>query len=281
MIAIIVAAMSPVRICIEISQDFRRKTHPILTNAGDGSNLQGPAFGGDAAYAVIISTEMTGNGNGTGGNCAQYEDVRHDMVARQIRGRGIHSPRVIAAMEAVPRHMFVPEAVVMKAYADEALPSGQGQTISQPYVVAASADALDLQGHERVLEVGAGTGYQAAVLSLLAREVIALETIHSLAESARGRLTRLGYSNVRVEVGDGSQGFSESAPFDAILVSAAAPSVPQPLIEQLAAGGRLVIPVGNSDHQKLTKIVKSDGHTTTKELFPCRYVPLVGRYGRQ
>jgi protein-L-isoaspartate(D-aspartate) O-methyltransferase len=222
---------------------------------------------------------MNGQGDRTSYNCGKYEDIRHDMVARQIRGRGIHSPRVLAAMESVPRHLFVPADLIGRAYADEALPCSDGQTISQPYIVAASTDALELGADERVLEVGAGTGYQAAVLSLLAREVIALEAIPALAESARERLARLGYSDVRVETGDGSQGFLESAPFDAILVSAAAPEVPRPLLDQLAEGGRLVIPVGKADHQQLLKIVKSEGRIFEQKLFACRYVPLIGRYG--
>ncbi|HTA52381.1 MAG TPA: protein-L-isoaspartate(D-aspartate) O-methyltransferase [Candidatus Acidoferrum sp.] len=228
---------------------------------------------------MLISAQMNPNGDRASHHRAKYEDIRHDMVARQIYDRGIRSPRVLAAMESVPRHLFVPPDLIGNAYADEALPSSDGQSISQPYIVAASTDALELQGHERVLEVGAGTGYQAAVVSLLAREVVGLEAIPALAESARERLARLGYPNVRVEVGDGSQGFSESAPFDAILVSAAAPSVPQPLVDQLAEGGRLVIPVGKPDHQQLLKIVKSEGRVFEKELFACRYVPLVGRYG--
>ena len=201
------------------------------------------------------------------------------MVARQLRERGIRSERVLGAMETVPRHLFVPSERVPEAYSDEAMPVGEGQTISQPYVVAASAEALALEGRERVLEVGAGTGYQAAVLSLLAREVIAVETIPSLTESARERLTRLGYSNVRVEQGDGSEGLAGEAPFDAILVSAAAPAVPQPLIDQLAEGGRLVIPVGLTDRQQLLRIVKEGNRTTEQKLFPCRFVPLVGRFG--
>jgi protein-L-isoaspartate(D-aspartate) O-methyltransferase len=201
------------------------------------------------------------------------------MVARQLRERGIRSERVLGAMETVPRHLFVPSERVPEAYSDEALPVGEGQTISQPYVVAASAEALALEGRERVLEVGAGTGYQAAVLSLLAREVIAVETIPSLTESARERLTRLGYSNVRVEQGDGSEGLAGEAPFHAILVSAAAPAVPQPLIDQLAEGGRLVIPVGLTDRQQLLRIVKEGNRTTEQKLFPCRFVPLVGRFG--
>jgi protein-L-isoaspartate(D-aspartate) O-methyltransferase len=228
---------------------------------------------------VLISAQMNGNDDRSSHNRAKYEDIRHDMVARQIYDRGIRSPRVLAAVESIPRHLFVPPDLIGRAYADEALPSSNGQSISQPYIVAASTDALELQGHERVLEVGAGTGYQAAVISLLSREVTALEAIPALAESARERLKRLGYRNVRVEIGDGSQGFSESAPFDAILVSAAAPSVPQPLLDQLAEGGRLVIPVGKADHQQLLKIVKSEGRIFEQELFACRYVPLVGRYG--
>jgi protein-L-isoaspartate(D-aspartate) O-methyltransferase len=226
---------------------------------------------------VIISAQMNGNGNFS--DSAKFEGLRRDMVARQIRERGVKSPRVLAAMEAVPRHLFVPPALVAQAYADEALPVGEGQTISQPYVVAASIDALALEGPERVLEVGAGTGYQAAVLSLIAREVIALEAIPALAESARERLARLGYRRARVEAGDGSLGRPEAAPFDAILVAAAAPAVPQPLLDQLAEGGRLVIPVGAAECQQLLRIVKSGGRTTEQELFACRFVPLVGVHG--
>ncbi len=222
---------------------------------------------------------MNGNGYLLPGDGANFEVARRDMVARQIRERGVRSARVLAAMESVPRHLFVPPERVSDAYADEALPVGEGQTISQPYVVAAGVEALSLEGRERVLEVGAGTGYQAAVLSLLAREVIALEAIPALASSARERLARLGYANVRVEEGDGSQGFAAGAPFDAILVAAAAPAVPQPLVDQLVEGGRLVIPVGIADHQRLLRIVKERGRTIEQELFACRFVPLVGRYG--
>ncbi|MDR3722814.1 MAG: protein-L-isoaspartate(D-aspartate) O-methyltransferase [Candidatus Acidoferrales bacterium] len=228
---------------------------------------------------VIISARMNGNGNRILGDGANFELARRDMVARQICERGVRSARVLAAMESVPRHLFVPPERVSDAYADEALAIGKGQTISQPYVVAASVEALSLEGHERVLEIGAGTGYQAAVLSLLAREVIALEVIPALAASARERLARLGYANVRVEKGDGSQGFAGCAPLDAILVAAAAPAVPQPLVDQLVEGGRLVIPVGVADHQQLIRIVKERGRTIEQELFACRFVPLVGRYG--
>jgi protein-L-isoaspartate(D-aspartate) O-methyltransferase len=222
---------------------------------------------------------MNGKCNRIPGDGANFELARRDMVARQICERGVRSARVLAAMESVPRHLFVPPELVSDAYADEALPIGKGQTISQPYVVAAGAEALSLQGHERVLEVGAGTGYQAAMLSLLAREVISIEAIPALAASARDRLARLGYANARIEEGDGSQGFAGGAPFDAILVAAAAPAVPQPLVDQLVEGGRLVIPVGVADHQQLIRIVKERGRTIEQELFACRFVPLVGRYG--
>lgn len=219
---------------------------------------------------------MKGNGTYSRGD---FEDERRDMVARQIRERGIQSARVLAAMEVVPRHLFVPRERVSDAYADEALPIGAGQTISQPFMVAAIAEALSLEGQERVLEVGAGSGYLAAVVSLLAREVIAVETIPELAASARERLARLGYANVRVEEGDGSEGWPTGAPFDAIVVSAASPNVPLPLVAQLAEGGRLVIPVGRAEHQKLLRIVKREGKTIEQSLYDCRFVPLVGRYG--
>ncbi|MGC2333125.1 MAG: protein-L-isoaspartate(D-aspartate) O-methyltransferase [Candidatus Acidiferrales bacterium] len=210
-----------------------------------------------------------------------FEAERRDMVARQIRDRGIRSERVLAAMEAVPRHLFVPAEWTRGAYADEPLPIGQGQTISQPFMVAAMAEALSLAGHERVLEVGCGSGYQAAVLSRLSREVIAVERQPGLAASARERLGRLGYANVIVEDGDGSVGWPASAPYDAILVTAAAPEVPRPLIDQLAEGGRLVIPVGGSKHQELLRIVKRGDRTIENSLCSCRFVPLLGRYGWQ
>jgi protein-L-isoaspartate(D-aspartate) O-methyltransferase len=220
------------------------------------------------------------------GDCARdtnsyFENARREMVARQIRDRGIRSERVLAAMQSVPRHLFVPQEHVFAAYSDEPLPIGEGQTISQPFMVAAMADALSLLGSERVLEIGAGSGYQAAVLSLLAGEVMAIEAQPLLADCARERLERLGYQNVRIEQGDGSLGWPSAAPYDAILVTAAAPAVPPPLIGQLAEGGRLVIPVGASEHQELLRIVKREGETSEESLYPCRFVPLVGRYGWQ
>ncbi|HKV04668.1 MAG TPA: protein-L-isoaspartate(D-aspartate) O-methyltransferase [Candidatus Acidoferrales bacterium] len=222
---------------------------------------------------------MNGNGNHASVAGAGFEAARREMAARQIRDRGVRSERVLAAMESVPRHLFVPPAQVPRAYADEALPIGEGQTISQPYIVAAMADALALEGHERVLEVGAGSGYLAAVLSLLAREIIAVEAVPALAVSARERLARLGYANVLVEQGDGSEGWPAGAPFDAIVVSAAAPRIPQPLIAQLTQGGRLVVPVGMTEQQQLLRVVSSNGGTAEQSLVACRFVPLVGRYG--
>jgi protein-L-isoaspartate(D-aspartate) O-methyltransferase len=222
---------------------------------------------------------MSGNGTPNPIASADFTAVRRNMVARQIRDRGIRSTRVLAAMETVPRHLFVSSDCISDAYADEALPIGARQTISQPFMVAAMAEMLSLDGHERVLEVGAGSGYQAAVLSLLAREVIAVEAIPALAASARERLARLGYTNARIEEGDGSEGWPAAAPFDAIVVSAASPGVPLPLTSQLAEGGRLVIPVGGSEHQELLRIVKRDGRTFEKSVYACRFVPLVGRFG--
>jgi protein-L-isoaspartate(D-aspartate) O-methyltransferase len=210
---------------------------------------------------------------------SDFESARRSMVTRQIRERGIQSARVLAAMESVPRHLFVPPDQIASAYTDEPLPIGEGQTISQPFMVAAMAEALGLEGEERVLEVGAGSGYQAAVLSLLAREVVAVEAQPSLANSARERMARLGYRNVRIEQGDGSLGWPAAAPYGAILVTAAAPSVPPPLVEQLGNGGRLVVPVGRSEQQELLRITKRDGETSQESLYACRFVPLVGRYG--
>lgn len=222
---------------------------------------------------------MTGNTNSLLNETTHFEAQRREMVALQIRDRGVRSERVLAAMSAVPRHEFVPANQTAAAYSDQALPIGEGQTISQPYVVAAMTQALSLTGSERVLEIGGGSGYQAAVLSLLAREVIAIEFVPQLADAARERLARLGYANVRVEQGDGSLGWPPGAPYDAILVAAAAPDIPAPLVAQLAQGGRLVIPVGRADEQNLLCAVKRGDQIMRESLFACRFVPLRGRYG--
>ncbi len=216
---------------------------------------------------------------GSNADSEAFQSARRDMVDRQLRKRDIRSPRVLEAMSSVPRHLFVPPEHMGDAYTDSPLPIGAGQTISQPYMVAAMAEALLLEGSERVLEIGAGSGYQAAVLSQLAREVIAVESQPLLADAARIRLAKVGYKNVRVETGDGSQGWRPDAPYDAILVTAGAPVIPPPLLEQLAEGGRLVIPVGPAKQQELLRILKREGRTTQESLIACRFVPLLGLFG--
>ena len=215
------------------------------------------------------------------GDTAELEAARLEMVARQIRDRGIRDERVLNAMRTVPRHLFVPTELVSRAYSDEPLPIGDGQTISQPFMVAAMAEALSLEGHECVLEIGGGSGYQAAVLSQLAREVIAIEARPALAIAAAARIDRLGYRNVDLKTGDGSGGWPPCAPYEAILVTAAAPAVPEPLLDQLGEGGRLVIPVGYDEHQELLRLVKKDGRISRQSLYACRFVPLVGEYGQR
>ena len=210
---------------------------------------------------------------------ADWELQRREMVERQLRKRGIRDERVLAAMVSVPRHEFIPAELASEAYGDRPLPIGQGQTISQPFMVAAMAVALELSGGERVLEIGAGSGYQAAVLSLLAREVHTVEIHEELAVASRERLRRLGYANVEVHVGDGTLGWPDEAPFEAIIVTAAAPDVPPPLATQLAEGGRLIIPVGTSDEQRLLRVEKHDDELSTRSLYHCRFVPLIGKFG--
>jgi protein-L-isoaspartate(D-aspartate) O-methyltransferase len=208
-----------------------------------------------------------------------YEEARCAMVETQLRRRGITEARLLAAMGAVPRHEFVPPDARNRAYEDAPLPIGEGQTISQPYIVAAMTMALRLSGSERVLEIGTGCGYQAAILASLGREVFTVECRAELATSAAERLARLGYANVHVHCGDGTLGLPEFAPFDAILVAAAAPAPPAPLIAQLADGGRMVIPVGSVENQELQLIARLDDKTNIIMLEPCRFVPLVGAHG--
>ena len=201
------------------------------------------------------------------------------MVETQIRKRGVADERVLRAMNSVPRHEFVPAFWIDRAYADEPLLIGHGQTISQPYIVAAMVASLTLTGSEKVLEIGAGCGYQAAVVSLLAKEVHTVEILPELAQSAAERLTRLGYGNVYVHRSDGTLGWKEDSPYDAILVAAAAPAVPEPLLQQLSEGGCLIAPVGEEDKQELQLITRRDGQLRFQPGGPCRFVPLVGQYG--
>jgi protein-L-isoaspartate(D-aspartate) O-methyltransferase len=204
---------------------------------------------------------------------------RQTMVERQLRARDISDERVLEAMERVPRELFVPDDERRRAYADAALPIGHGQTISQPYMVARIAEALTVRPAERVLDVGTGSGYQAAVLAELGAEVVTIERIPELAESARASLAAAGYPQVDVRVGDGTLGIPELAPFDAIAVAAAAPAFPQTLYEQLRPRGRLVVPVGGERVQRLEVIVRSPEGPAVVHSVPCRFVPLVGQEG--
>ncbi|RKY63765.1 MAG: protein-L-isoaspartate O-methyltransferase [Candidatus Latescibacterota bacterium] len=209
-----------------------------------------------------------------------YARARERMVEEQIEARGIKDSLVLAAMRKVPRHLFVPERYRSEAYADHPLPIGYGQTISQPYIVAYMTEALRLKGGEKVLEIGTGSGYQAAVLAEIADSVFTIEIIPELAESARERLRRLGYKNIFVLCGDGYRGWPEHAPFDAIIVTAAPDHIPGPLVEQLKVGGRMVIPVG-SVYQELFLVVKTERGVEKRPLLPVRFVPMTGEAQRR
>jgi protein-L-isoaspartate(D-aspartate) O-methyltransferase len=203
------------------------------------------------------------------------------MALKQLAERGIHDTRVLSAMGRLPRERFVPPDVQRLAYEDCALPIAENQTISQPYMVAIMTEALRLQGPERVLEVGAGSGYQAGVLGMLARQVVTIERHPLLAERARALLQELGFQNVQVVIGDGSRGWPALAPYDAILVTAGAPALPETLIGQLAPAGRLVIPVGAAKQQMLMRVTNQDGRIQREEIMPCVFVPLIGAHGWQ
>jgi protein-L-isoaspartate(D-aspartate) O-methyltransferase len=210
---------------------------------------------------------------------ARLRAALHAMIETQIERRGVRDARVLAALRAVPRHAFVPADLRAQAYDDAPLPIGAGQTISQPYMVAAMTAALQLTENERVLEVGAGCGYQAAVLSKLGREVVTLEYRAELAAATAKRLAEMRYDNIHVHCGDGTLGLPEMAPFDAILVAAGAPAPPPPLLAQLAEGGRMVIPVGTLESQELQLIERKRDMFHTTVLDNCRFVPLIGAHG--
>jgi protein-L-isoaspartate(D-aspartate) O-methyltransferase len=204
-----------------------------------------------------------------------FTRARELMVEQQIETRGVRDARTLAAMRKVPRHLFVPPAMAGQAYDDHPLPIGHGQTISQPYIVAFMTEALGLEGGETVLEVGTGSGYQAAVLAEIAAHVYSIEIVAALANEARSRLAELGYRNVKVRAGDGYKGWPEAAPFDAIVVTAAAPRVPEPLEAQLRDGGRLVLPVGD-EWQELVVVTRRGDRFETKQVLPVRFVPMTG-----
>jgi len=205
---------------------------------------------------------------------------RHLMVVEQIESRGLHDGDVVAAMRTVPRHLFVPKEIEDQAYEDGALPIGHGQTISQPYIVALMTSLLQVNVRSSVLEVGSGSGYQTAILAELAGQVYTIERVPELAEGARQVLDKLGYHNVTVVVGDGSLGLPEHAPYDRIMVTAAAPEAPPPLLEQLAAGGILVAPIGPAGRdQVLTSFTRAGDTFRQERSVPCRFVPLLGERG--
>jgi protein-L-isoaspartate(D-aspartate) O-methyltransferase len=208
-----------------------------------------------------------------------FDARRARMVERQLRARGIGDERVLAAMAEVPRERFVPARRRRQAYSDSALPIGSGQTISQPWIVAAICQALALRGDEKVLEVGTGSGYSAMVLSLLAAEVVSVERHQALADSAREVLAALGAENVELVVGDGSAGVPERAPFEAIAVHATAPAPPPALLAQLAAGGRMVVPIASGSVDTLTLLRRRGEEVEVVSLGPCRFVPLIGEAG--
>ncbi len=208
-----------------------------------------------------------------------YEQMRMAMVEYQIAARGIHDPRVLDAMRRVPRHLFVPAGYERAAYEDTPLPIGQGQTISQPYIVALMTALLAPGPGDRILEIGAGSGYQAAVLAQLAGEVVTVERLPEVAAAARQNLARADVRNVEVLVGDGTQGRPESAPYAGIIITAAAPQVPDPLLTQLADGGRLVAPVGGRDIQELVRVVRHGDRFRQESAGPVRFVPLLGEHG--
>jgi protein-L-isoaspartate(D-aspartate) O-methyltransferase len=209
----------------------------------------------------------------------QYAHERALMVDRYIAGRGVRDSRILEAMRLVPRHLFVPQMVAAKAYGPSALPIGGGQTISQPWIVARMIELLELNGSEKVLEIGTGTGYQAAVLSRLAGRVFSIERISELAMRATETARNLRISNLSIKVFDGSYGWSDQAPFDRIIVAAAAPEVPQPLVQQMARAGKMVIPLGPVGSQRLARVTRTGTSLQIEDCGPAEFVPLLGRFG--
>lgn len=213
------------------------------------------------------------------GSQSEFDRLREEMVRIQIAARGVRDQRVLDAVRKVPRHIFVPEPMRNQAYKDSPLPIGESQTISQPYIVAAMTEALKLSSGDRVLEIGTGSGYQTAILGELANQVYSVESRCSLLERARRVLNQLGYQNITTRCADGTMGWREHAPYNAIIVTAGAPSIPEPLQDQLDEGGRMVVPVGNELSQDLVKVVKEPEGLRLESLGGCRFVKLVGESG--
>ena len=229
----------------------------------------------------MVSTQCTdGKRLSDSNQKGDFKIMREKMVETQIKARGVKDPRVLSVLRKVERHRFVPERYLDSAYSDQPLPIGEGQTISQPYIVALMTELLELNGNEKVLEIGTGSGYQAAILAELAKEVYTIEIVESLASAAKERLSELGYQNIKVKAGDGYLGWPEAAPFDAIIVTAAPDHIPKPLIDQLKEGGRMVVPVG-SHAQELIKIVKRSGKMETTNVIPVLFVPMTGEGVKQ
>jgi protein-L-isoaspartate(D-aspartate) O-methyltransferase len=212
-------------------------------------------------------------------NEGDFQRLRNLMVDTQLIPRGVRDPRVLEVMRKVPRHLFMDESMWYRAYDDMALPVGEGQTMSQPYMVAIMTELLNLRGDEKVLEIGTGSGYQAAILAELSRDVYTIERIPSLSQKAGGTLRSLGYVAIHLTTGDGTLGWPEAAPFDRILITAGTPGIPDPLIAQLAEGGTILAPVGDRFSQQLVRVTKQKGKLSREFHTPCVFVPLVGKYG--
>lgn len=227
-------------------------------------------------FVVSLSLFLARDYSPTNGEADTYIKARHQMVETQMKRRGILNPEVLRIMGKVPRHEFVPLLYRWQSYNDHPLPIGKGQTISQPYIVALMTELLDPEPTDRILEIGTGSGYQASILAELVDTVYTIEIIPALAKSAEEAFKRLGYSNIQVKAGDGYLGWPEAAPFDGIIVTAAPPYLPQPLVEQLKKGGKLVIPVGDI-YQELKVYTKTEGGIETKDIIPVQFVPMTGR----
>ncbi len=228
---------------------------------------------------ILISVRCTGQHKAPPENNLQLK--REQMVKRQIAARGITNTKVLSAMRKVERHLFVPEDKIDDAYGDYAVPIGYGQTISQPYIVAFMTDILDVKRDTKVLEVGTGSGYQAAVMGEICDSVFTIEIIKPLAEKSRELLKKLGYRNVFVKIGDGYKGWPEYAPYDAIIVTCSPSHIPEPLVEQLAEGGKMVIPVGKLFNQELVLLVKNKGKLKQQAILPVRFVPMVNEENQE
>jgi len=241
--------------------------------AGLGISLLLISQGGCSTNRFTLSNDMQ---NASPSNDAKFDRLRAQMVQDQVRARNVRDPRVLAAMLKVPRHRFVPAEIVNSAYVDNALPLMLGQTISQPYIVGYMTEALELAGAKRVLEIGTGSGYQAAILAEIVSEVYTIEIHKELTDYASNILGRLGYSNIHFKTGDGYVGWPEFAPFDRIIVTAAPDHIPQPLIDQLSLGGRMILPVGRME-QDLVIVRKDESGVSSRAILPVRFVPMTGK----